>query len=155
MGLWKGTKKVVGHMVDVRVDHWLDFISLKNSTRYYWKLTEKLFSIQQNQHAETFEEAVDRMALSKNALIKQSQYFLKLSFFFLFMTLSLVVYSIILYRLNNGVGAAISLSLSLYALSLAFRFHFWHVQISKEKLGFHLLDYAKLILPINKRKNLR
>lgn len=152
MGLWKGVKKVIGHMVDVRVDRWVDFTSVKNSTYYYWKQSKKLFTIQQIEHGESFEEAIDRMALSPEALTAQSQNFLRLSFFFLLMTIALVIYAIILYHLNNWVGAIITFSLSLYALSLAFRFHFWHVQISTRKLGFNLWQYARLILPI-KRKN--
>ena len=153
MGLWKGTKKVVGHMVDVRVDRWIDLTSLQNSTRYFWDRTKSLFSIQTAEHPESFEEAVDRMGLSPETVTKQSERFLRLSLFFVLMTTALLIYTIILYHLKNWTGMGICTSLSLYALSLAFRFHFWHFQISQKKLGCHVWEWCRLILP-QKRKNL-
>jgi intracellular multiplication protein IcmV len=154
MGLWKGTKKVIGHVVDVRVDRWIDFTSLKNSTRYFWAHFNTLFSIKKAENPENFEEAINRMGLSPEDLAKQSHHFLMLSFFFLLMTIALLTYAIVLYKLTNWMGTVICLSLSLYALSLAFRFHFWHFQISQKKLGCNLWEWCKLTLPI-KRKNPR
>ena len=152
MGLWKGTKKVVGHVVDVRVDRWVDFTSLQNSTCYFWERAKSLFSIKTAEHPESFEEAIDRMALSPETIVKQSERFLRLALFFVLMTMALVIYAIVLYRLKNWTGMGICLSLSLYALSLAFRFHFWHFQISQKKLGCDVWEWCRLILP-RKRKN--
>lgn len=154
MGFWKGTKKVVGHMVDVRVDRWIDFVTLKTSTLYFSAQLKNLFTIKKAENPESFEDAVDRMALSPEDLAKQSQRFLKLSLFFLLMTAALIVYAVALFKLKNGVGGVICLSLSLYALSLAFRFHFWHFQISQKKLGCGIWEWCKVMSPI-KRKNLR
>ncbi len=155
MGLWAGAKKVVGHMVDVRVDQWLDLVSLKQSTYYLWDQTKSLFKIKAApEHAESFKEAVDRMALSEEVIAKQSQSFRKLAFFFVLMALALVIYAIVVYRLNNRIGTIISLSLSLYALSLAFRFHFWHLQIAQKKLGLNIREYYRSLLPIKRKDHL-
>src|SRR5476651_459176 len=107
MGLWKGTKKVVGHVVDVRVDRWIDFTSLLSSTCYFWEITKSLFSIKTSEHPESFEEAIDRMALSPDTVAKQSERFLRLSLFFVLMTMALVIYAIVLYRLKNWAGMGI------------------------------------------------
>jgi len=152
MGLWQGTKKIVGHIVDVRVDRWVDIDSLKDSTDYFWDQCKNLFRVQKSEHAESFEEAIDRMALSPEILAKQSQRFLMLSFFFALMAIALVIYTIVLYTLKNWMGMGICLSLSLYALSLAFRFHFWHFQITQKKLGCSVWSWCRLILA-TKRKN--
>ncbi|HXH54211.1 MAG TPA: type IVB secretion system protein IcmV [Gammaproteobacteria bacterium] len=152
MGLWKGSKKFVGHMVDVRVDRWIDLASLKNSSLYFWERIKNLFSIQVAEHPESFEEAIDRMALSPETVTKQSERFLKLSLFFVLMAMALLIYTIVLSHLKNWTGMGICISLSLYALSLAFRFHFWHFQISQKKLGCNVWEWCRLILP-QKRKN--
>lgn len=154
MGLWKGTKTVIGHMVDVRVDRWIDFATLKKSTLYFWHQLNNLFTIKKAEHPESFKNAVDRMALTPEALAKQSKRFLKLSLFFLFMTAALIIYAIILLNLKNWMGVGICLSLSLYALSLAFRFHFWYFQISQKKLGCSVSEWYKIMSPL-KRKNQR
>jgi len=154
MGLWKGTKKVVGHMVDVRVDRWVDLSSLLNSTRYFWNSAKSLFSIKTAEHPESFEEAIDRMMLSPDIVAKQSERFLRLSLFFVLMTTALLIYTIVLFSLKNWAGMGICISLSLYALSLAFRFHFWHFQISQKKLGCGLWEWFCLILPQKRKKPL-
>lgn len=146
MGLWKGTKKAIGHVVDTRVDQWIDLHSLQNSTCYFWNHLKSLFNIKKPKYTESFEEAVDRMALSPETLTKQSLYFRKLSLLFLVMTIALIIYAAALYRFNNWTGSIICFSLSLYAVSLAFRFHFWHLQISQKKLGLNIREYYRCVL---------
>lgn len=155
MGLWKGTKKTVGHMIDLRVEQWVDFSTFKNMNLFLWDHLKTLFTIKKTQHPENFEEAVDRLALSKEALTKQSKRYLKLSLFFLLMTAALIIYALVLYKWHNWMGTIICFSLSLYALSLAFRFHFWHFQISQEKLGCSVWEWYHVMSSIksNKRKN--
>lgn len=152
MGFWKGTKKVIGHVVDVRVDRWIDFETFKESTLYFSSQLKNLFTIKKAENPESFENAVDRMALSPEVLAKQSQRFLKLCLFFLLMTAALIIYAIVLLNIKNWMGGIICLSLSLYALSLAFRFHFWHFQISQKKLGCNIREWCRVMSPI-KRKN--
>ncbi len=152
MGLWKGTKKAISHVVDTRVDQWIDWHSLQHSTRYFWNHLKNLLNTKKPKHTETFEEAVNRMTLSPEALTKQSLYFQKLSFLFLLMTIALIIYAAVLYHFKNWTGTIICFSLSLYAISLAFRFHFWHLQMSQKKLGLNIREYYRYVLAA-KRKN--
>ncbi len=139
-------------MIDLRVEQWVDFSTFKNINLFLWDHLRTLFTIKRAENPENFEEAVDRLALSKEMLAKQSARYLKLSLFFLLMTAALIIYALVLYKWHNWMGTFICLSLSLYALSLAFRFHFWHFQISQEKLGCSVWEWCK-VLSTTRRKN--
>jgi intracellular multiplication protein IcmV len=152
MGLWRGTKKVIGHMIDLRVDQWVDFASLKRSTGYIKDYCQTLFSIKKSNHAEDYDEAVDRMGLSSEDIAKQAHDFLKLTLFFLVLATLLIIYGFIVFRLNNWMGTFICSALALYALTLAFRFHFWRFQLLQQKLGCSVFEWSRSLLP-TKRKS--
>jgi intracellular multiplication protein IcmV len=144
MGLWRATKKTLGHAVDLRFDRWLDLASLGATTRYIWQQVKYLFvSKPLVEHPETFEEAIDRLELSPEALSQQSQAFKFLALFFLSAALALLCYAFFVLYLGNWMGAIISFSLAIYAGSLAFRFHFWYFQITEKKLGCNIREWIK------------
>jgi len=145
MGFWSSTRKVLGHAVDLRADRWLDYEGLKRSTVYILSQTKKLFTPETAHKSESFEEAVDRLDLSPQALSEQSDRYNYIAIFFLITTAALLAYALLTVLLGNWLGAGITFALSLYSLSLAFRFHFWHFQISQRKLGCSVRDWARCI----------
>ncbi len=135
MGFWRKTGKVLGHAVDFRVDRWLDWEGLRKSSLYFWYHGKRLFKPKPPADPESFEEAVERLNLTSEALTTQKKRYQYLSFLFLAMAIAIFVYATFITTLGNWRGAILSFALAVYALSQAFRFHFWYFQITQKKLG--------------------
>lgn len=141
MGFWRGARKIVGHVVDLRVDRWLDLPTLKKSTHFFLQQCKQLFSLPKAKYSESFEEAAERLGLTPEALTLQGRRYRLLSGFFCVLLMAFLTYAVVLGYIGNWQGAVISVTLALYASSLAFRFYFWHFQIKQQKLGCTLRDW--------------
>ena len=110
MGFWNATGKALGHIVDLRVDRWIDYEGLKRSTVYIFSQTKKLFTPETTNKSESFEEAVDRLDLTPRALSEQSDRYNYIAIFFLIITAALLAYALLTALLGNwGVAYAIGL----------------------------------------------
>lgn len=152
MGFWSKTRKVIGHIVDVRVDRWCDLPWLKKITLFLWQQSKDLFRLEEAKNAETFEQAIDRLELTPELLAKQTQRYLILAFLFTFLTCTLLIYGVIVAFLKNWMGACICFSLTLYSASLTFRFYLWHFQITHQKLGCSLSDWYQALPRVKRIK---
>ncbi len=141
MGIIKKTRKILGHVIDLKVDRWVDLDYLKHSTKYYWRQAKFIFSSQKPTHEESFDEAVERMDLTPETLNKQVSHFGFIVVFFMFLAVSLFSYSLYMVWHKNWMGAGLAIALMFYALSLAFHFHFWRFQIANQKLGCSLREW--------------
>lgn len=141
MGFFKTTRKVLGRAIDIRFDRWIDLDSIKKNSNYFWDRTKHLFKAEVASREETFEEAVERLALTPEQLVLQATRYRYLALFFLVITMLLGAYGLFLAYQGNWMGTVISFSLGSYALALAFRFHFWNFQISAQKLGCSLEEW--------------
>jgi intracellular multiplication protein IcmV len=151
MKLWKKTTKVLGFVVNFRVDQWLDLPGIKNTTRYFWQQGKDLCKIPQPQRSESFEEAVVRLGLTPELLNLQKKRYFSLFLFFIVFAVGLLAYTAFLVIAGNKMGALVSFSLILYTLSLAFRHHFWYFQISRKKLGCGIQEWLdSRIVPLEK-----
>jgi intracellular multiplication protein IcmV len=143
MGFWRKTVKVLGHAVDFRVDRWIALEELKRSTSYFWRQSKRLFKKNPEAKPETFEEAVERLHLTLEALLLQKKRYQSFFFLFLVMASALLTYMVVIAKMGNWRGAMVSFSLAIYALSNAFRFHFWCFQITQKKLGCKTSEWFK------------
>jgi intracellular multiplication protein IcmV len=150
VGFWKKTKNLVGHVIDFRVDRWVDLDYLKKSSSYYAQETKRLFTLKKADHTEEFEEAAGRLSLSTEDLSQQAKRYAYMAVLFLAIGLLFFLYAIFLAVGKNWMSAIISCSLMIYALALAFRSHFWHFQISQKKLGCTASEWFRS-LATNKR----
>lgn len=146
MGLWKKTTSLLGHVVDFRVDRWVDLSYLKKSSAYYVEESKRLFTAQQPQQEEEFEEAVLRLALSPEDLSQQSKRYAYMAVLFIAIGALIFSYALLLVFLKNWMGSIICFALTLYALTLAFRSHFWHFQMSQKKLGCSVSEWFKSLI---------
>jgi len=152
MGFWKKTGKVLGHAVDLRVDRWMDVKELKRSASYFWREGKRLFEAtkEKNKNSETFDEAVNRLNLTQEALELQKKRYQYFFIFFIAMAAALFIYTAVIIKMGNWRGACISSALAIYALSHAFRFHFWCFQIRQRKLGCNGREWLAHIIPFIK-----
>ena len=141
MGFWKTSKKVAGHIVDVRVDKWIGLDSIKQTTRGIYGSAKELVTPEQAARTETFEQALERLNLTEADLAKQKIQFTRLFYFFVVLAFTVFGYGIYIALQGNLLGFLIAFALTAYALSQAFRYHFWVFQITKRKLGCSIKDW--------------
>lgn len=135
MGFWRGLGKVAGSVVDIRVDKWTSYSYLKDSSKNIKGIATDLFTIKTAARTETFEEAVIRMHLTEDDLVRRKKEFLSIAFLFVFLALGLLFYGLY-WAMNLIISATlISFCLCAFCLSQAFRFHFWYFQVKNRKLG--------------------
>ena len=152
MGFWRKTKNIIGHLIDFRIDRWIDLDYLKKSTSYYFQETKRLFTPKKEEHPEEFKEAVNRLSLNTEELTQQAKRFAYMAVLFLSVGILFFLYAAFLAMSQHWMSAVISLSLMIYALALAFRSHFWYFQISQKKLGCTASEWFRS-LAISKRKS--
>ena len=143
MGLWKGTKKVLGLAFNFRVDQWAGLPWIKSNHAFYMSQVRSLFKIQRAQRSEEFEDALSRFTITPEELELQANRYLLLTYLFVMMAIGLLIYAIITALLGNWMGATICVALIIYSLTLAFRYHFWRFQISQKKLGCTIPEWYR------------
>jgi intracellular multiplication protein IcmV len=152
VGFWKKTVNVVGHIIDFKIDRWIDLDYLKKSSNYYVQETKRLFTVKKAEQDEPFEEAVQRFSLSTEDLNQQAKRYAYMSVLFLSVGVLFFLYALFLTMGKHWMSSVISFSLMIYSLALAFRSHFWYFQISQKKLGCTANEWFRSFA-IKKRKN--
>lgn len=145
MGLFSGFKKIASHIVDIRVDRWVNFKDNKDTAIYLVNLARQLLKPAPPSKLDDFERVVEEQALTETTLQEKSEKYKALAMLFVFVAVLLLLYTIVLICLGNFMGTCISAALVIYALSQAFRFHFWHFQISQRKLGCSLSEWCRFV----------
>lgn len=145
MGLFSGFRSAVGHVIDFRVDRWLNLKWNQETLGYFSNQAKKLCVVQNANHSESFEEAVKRLSLDEEKIAQCQRYYRHLYRFFFLTTMLLMSYATYISQLGNIVGLVMCLAIALYSLTLSFRFHFWHFQISHQRLGCSLKDWFSSI----------
>lgn len=143
MGFFSGTKKVLGQVFNFRVNEWLDTKYHKNFFGFITNYTSSLFTKDQTitKH-ETFEEAIKRLNISEDDLIKRKQEFNKLFIIYLIISLSLFSYTMfITIKYSNFYSFILGTSVTAMSLASTFKYHFWLTQITKRKLGLTFKEW--------------
>lgn len=143
MGILRKIGNGLGHIFDFRVDRWLNLKLIKDNTTYYLQETKRLFSVEQPEHLDEFDDAVNRLDLSPEFISNQAKRYLYLAAFFLVCSGLLLSYGVFLILQSNLMGSLICFALTFYALTCAFRFHFWYFQIKQRKLGCSIQEWIK------------
>lgn len=163
MGIFKSSKKVASHVVDVRVDKWVSLEYLTETADNFKNILLDSVIPKKATFTETFEEAMARLELTEADLIKRQKEFTQLFYFFLGLSIAIIGYGLYLAFTSSMVTALIAFCLSVYTFSQAFRFHFWLFQIKHRKLGCTVREWlnaeisskpkAKNQLPANAPKD--
>lgn len=135
MGIWKTTKKVSTRLVDVRVDKWMSWDYIQETSSRYKYLLKDIVIPKKATRKETFEQACERLNLTEDDLTLRKTEFTRLFYFFLLAAIGIIIYSLWM-AIKVQIGSSlIGFCLALYALSQAFRYHFWLFQVKNRKLG--------------------
>ncbi|MES2212946.1 MAG: type IVB secretion system protein IcmV [Pseudomonadota bacterium] len=141
------TRKVLGSIIDVRVDRWISLDFLKSHTSQVYGIAKSLFQRQKNSNplllnqSEDFETAQRRLGLSDEDLTRRQREFFRLSCIYASFGIALLFYALYM-AFQIAIGAMIlSICLACYAFSHAFSFHFWYFQVKQRKLGCTFQDW--------------
>ena len=129
------TKKVAGHIINIRADKWIGVDYLTSITKDNLAWAKVIFTPKKTEREETFEQALARLNLTEADIIDRKHEFTRL--FNLFATLSLILltYGIYLAFQGNYMGFAMCFGLTIFSIGQSFRYHFWLFQIKQRKLG--------------------
>jgi intracellular multiplication protein IcmV len=135
MGLFRTTKGLAGRLIDVRVDKWLGYEQIKDTTVRMRSILTTVMVPARPRFSETFEEAMIRLNLTEADLQKRQHEFTRLLIFFVGLATVVLGYALYLAFAGSFLPSLITFGLAFYCLTQAFRFHFWLFQIKNKKLG--------------------
>jgi len=141
MGFWQTTGRVMGQIVDVRVDKWVGFDRIRMAMGEIGKMTRTITTIDQATREETFEEAVKRLNLTDAMIEAQKRQFSILVYLFLAAAIFIFCYGTYLAYIHNWNGVILSIALTAFSLAQAFRYDFWVYQLTKKKLGCTIQEW--------------
>lgn len=142
MGLFSGTKKVFGHVVNFKVHKWIDSNYHKNIFKYLTDYTKSIFSKDERLQQETFEQAIDRLQITEEDLANRKKEFTRLFIIFLVISLSLFSYTMfITITYSNIYSFVLGIGVTVLSLANTFKYHFWLTQINKKKLGLTFKEW--------------
>jgi intracellular multiplication protein IcmV len=141
MGFFRSTGKVIGLMFNFRVDKWLGYKNLKNTSFSLFHTVKHILTVQNANIRESFPESLQRLNITEQDLIKKHQQFYRLMLVYLLMSAMIAMYAI--YLAFNGMILSFITSLALTCLCLShyFRYSFWLFQIKHKKLGCSLKEW--------------
>ncbi len=134
-------KKVGGRVVDVRVDKWMSWDYLGDTADRFKILFLDIVIPKKASTSETFEEAMQRLDLTEQDLAERQKEWTRLCYFFLVLTLLVVIYALYTAFKGSMTSSLISFCLALYTLTQAFRWHFWLFQVKNRKLGCSIKEW--------------
>lgn len=135
MGLWSGAKSVVTKGLSIRVDKWMSLDHIEETFDRTKLVVQDLFKPQKSTRKESFEQAVDRLALTEEDIEQRKREFTKLTIAFIVIAILILGYGGVMLYKGKAWITLIAAFLSIYAFSQAFRFHFWLFQLKNKKLG--------------------
>lgn len=142
MGFFSRTKQLGGYVFNFKVGSWMGYSQIKGSAQQLTQITKAVFSPEQAERTETFEQAQERLLLSENELNERRKEFTRLMIIYLLFAIAVFSYSVwIVYAYKNFMGFCMGFGITVYALTYAFRYHFWIYQIKHKKLGCTLRDW--------------
>lgn len=133
MGFFSRSKKVIKKHANVK--YFVSYDEHKNTWSMLQGRILDLFRLPDADRSETFEEAVERLQLTKMDILRQQNRFL--AFSLLFFALGALMLLYIAWLLSDGdfVEALLGVCVSGILFVNGFRYHFWYFQIKHRKLG--------------------
>ncbi|MEY3182753.1 MAG: intracellular multiplication protein IcmV [Pseudomonadota bacterium] len=141
MGFWRGTGKVMGQIVDVRVDKWVGVETIKENTSALLAWVKTVFRVQEAHREETFEAAMARLQLTDTMVEERRRQYSILVYIFLAFSFIIFAYGIYLAYQHSWGGVSLSMALTVYSLSQAFRYDFWVYQFTQRRLGCSVKEW--------------
>jgi intracellular multiplication protein IcmV len=139
--LFKRTRKVLGKVIDLKVNQWIAFDYLKSNTTIFMNWAKNVFIPQNAVVTESFENSLIRLSISEADLLSRQQELRRLFLIHLMIAVLVLLYLIFLLVKKYLLSSLLCFSILLVSVSLVFRYHFWLFQIKKRKLGCSLSEW--------------
>ncbi|MBU0456275.1 MAG: type IVB secretion system protein IcmV [Pseudomonadota bacterium] len=125
----------------VNVPGWIGYRHLKSNTANLFGWLRSTFSPQSSQRKETFSEAMQRLEITEDDLVKRSKSLL--SHTYLYLAISGIALFYMGYLLFQGhlFVALITLLIAVFFLVKAYVSHLWYFQIKHRTLGCTFKDW--------------
>ncbi len=142
MGLLTKVKTAGSYIFNFNVRRWVAYDEIKDNTRGLFEIGRSMFTPEQANFNETFEEAMQRLNITEDQLMQRRKEFMRLAFIFTFIAVAIFTYSVyIAYYHKNIMGFIMGFCITLYTLTHVFRYHFWIYQIKHRKLQCTLKEW--------------
>lgn len=143
MGIFSGSKKVVGQLVNFKVTDWFNTENHKSNIMYIVNTSKNLFlPAAKTSYQETFEQAMARLQLTEQDIADRKKEFLRLFIISLAITIGLFSYTMfITITYKNLYSFILGAGVTILGLAKTFRYHFWLTQVTKKKLGLTFKDW--------------
>ena len=120
---------------------WMGVADLKHNAKSLKTLVQRMTSIQEPEHEETYHEALERLGLSDADVKKRQQQFFVMACVYGILALCVVAYGCHLLWHDHLLSALMCLPILSVLLSFAFREHFWFTQLKHKRLGFTFREW--------------
>ena len=125
---------------------WIDLESLRYQNITIRDILKGMFSVRKPDYEETFEEAVERLVLSKADVKRTATLYRFFAIFFLILGLLSLIYSFyLLFHRGLFLGWLLGVSVSLLFFGQAFKYDFWSFQMRSQKLGSTFQEWKRAI----------
>lgn len=115
---------------------WIGTTNIRATTGIIWGITKSLFIPPKPERTETFDQAMERLDLNKEDVLKKQNTFLSYSTLFVILAgFSFATSFFLAMQYHSFYGWLFSILMTMLFLSQAFRYHFWYFQIKHRKLG--------------------
>lgn len=133
---------------------WLDYNSLKAQNRTIFTILKFLFTVQKPEREETFEQAMERLKLSEEAVRFGATNYRIYALIFMLIGLLTLFYSFyLLFRYWAILGWMLGVACSALFLAQSFKYDFWSLQMRRRKLGLTIDDWLETIVGGKGNKN--
>lgn len=125
---------------------WMGWDQLKQDYGSIRSIADGLFRVQRSTRVETFEQAIERLALDEEKLLQRRQYFQKTAKIYLAIAVMGLFYAMYLLFYRYFAGALLSFVFVLMMSSFSFREHFWYTQMTKRQLGMSFQQWFRFLV---------
>jgi intracellular multiplication protein IcmV len=126
---------------------WLGYDSIKDQTRTISSFIKDAATVQQPEHKETFEQALQRLNLNEETIKVAARNYYYYALFFLALAILDFLYGFyLLFSEGSILGFILALAVCALLLAQAFRNHFWYFQIKSRRLGCTFQEWRDAIM---------
>ncbi len=126
---------------------WLSYDSLKEQTQTIKFFVKNAATIQKPERTETFDEALERLAVNEAELRATANKYLAYAFLFFGLAILDFIYGLyLLFHHGAFLGLILTLAVCALLLAQAFRYHFWFFQIKNRRLGCTFDEWRNSLL---------
>lgn len=129
----------------VNVSGWMNLKGLRDTSENIVETFKDIKNVRIPPKQETFEEAMQRLALDENAIKNRMRQCFYAAWLYFTIALLLLIYAGYLLISHRFFGTMVALILATITITLAYREGFWYFQMKVRKLGCTFVEFIAFI----------